>query len=118
MDDSILITISKLLGLAEDYDAFDTDVIIHINTYLGVLNQLGVGKEGFAIEDEDATWEDFLGDSPVTLHEAKTYIYLRVKQVFDPSASSVLSAAYDKQIEELGWRMRTKVECYEPPVED
>lgn len=111
MNDSILITIKKLLGLDEDYDAFDTDVIVHINTYLGVLNELGVGKEGFTIDDESKTWDDFLGDSPVSLNEVKTYIYLRVRQVFDPPASSVLSEVLNKQADELGWRMTTKVEC-------
>ena len=111
MEDSILITIKKLLGLAEDYHAFDTDVIVHINTYLGVLNTLGVGKEGFAIEDETAVWADFLEDAIVSLNEVKTYVYLRVRQTFDPPASSVLSAAFDKQIEEIGWRMMMKVEC-------
>ena len=111
MQDSILTTIKKLLGLSEDYEAFDTDIIVHINTYLGVLNELGVGVEGFSIEDKEATWEEFLEGSNVSLNEAKTYIYLRVRQVFDPPASSVLSSAFDKQIDELGWRMTTKVEC-------
>ena len=111
MEDSILISIKKLLGLTEDYDAFDTDVMIHINTYLGVLNELGIGVEGFVIEGPDETWDDFLEGSNVSLNEAKTYIYLRVRQVFDPPASSVLSSAFDKQIDELGWRMMTKVEC-------
>lgn len=111
MEESILITIKKLLGLDEEYHAFDTDVIVHINTYLGVLNTLGVGKEGFSIEDDTAVWSDFLDDSDVSLNEVKTYLYLRVRQTFDPPASSVLSAAFDKQIDELGWRMTTKVEC-------
>lgn len=109
MEDSILITIKKLLGLTEDYEAFDTDIMIHINTYLGVLNQLGVGKEGFMIEGKDETWEDYLEGNSVILNEAKTYIYLRVRQVFDPPASSVLGQAFDKQIDELGWRMMEKV---------
>ena len=109
MDESILNTIKKLLGLAEGYEAFDTDIVIHINTYLGVLNQLGVGKEGFMIEGADETWEDFLEENSIMLNEAKTYLYLRVRQVFDPPASSVLGQAFDKQIDELGWRMMEKV---------
>lgn len=109
MDESILTSIKKLLGITEDYKAFDTDIIIHINTYFGVLNQLGVGVEGFSIEDDTATWGEFLEGSEVTLNEAKTYIYLRVRQVFDPPESSILSAAFDKQIDELGWRMMEKV---------
>lgn len=114
MEDSIFLTIKSLLGYESFYDptdSFDTDIMIHINTYLGVLNTLGIGVEGFSIEDDTATWEDFLEGSTVSLNEVKTYIYLRVRQVFDPPASSILSAAFDKQIDELGWRMTTKVEC-------
>jgi len=111
MDDSILNTIKKLLGIAPDYEAFDTDIIVNINAYLGVLNMLGVGIDGFTIEDDGATWADFLKGSEVPLNEVRTYLYLRVRQVFDPPASSVMSATIDKQIDELGWRMTTKVEC-------
>lgn len=110
MNESILTTIKKLLGIDEGYEAFDTDIIVHINTYIGVLNQLGVGVEGFTIEDDSATWDDFLAGSNVTLNEVKTYLYLRVRQVFDPPESSITSAAIDKQIDELGWRMTAKVE--------
>lgn len=110
MDDSILNTIKKLLGLDEDYDAFDTDVIVHINTYLGVLNELGVGVEGFSIEDDEATWSEFLAKNTVPLNEVKSYVYMRVRQVFDPPTSSILNQTLDKQIDELGWRMMTKVE--------
>lgn len=112
--ESILTSIKKLLGLTEDYEAFDTDIIIHINTYLGVLNQLGVGKEGFTIEGYDDTWDDFLEDHTAVLNEAKTYVYLRVRQVFDPPTSSVLGQAFDKQIDELGWRMMEKVALIDP----
>lgn len=111
MNDSILNTIKKLLGIDPSYTPFDTDIIVHINTYLGVLNELGVGVDGFTIEDSSATWDEFLVNATVPLNEVKTYVYLRVRQVFDPPASSVMSAALDKQIEELGWRMRIKVEC-------
>ena len=110
MDESILNTIKKLLGIDESYDAFDTDVIVNINTFLGVLNTLGVGVEGFTIEDDSATWGEFLAANAVPLNEAKTYLYLRVRQVFDPPASGVLGSAFEKQIEELGWRMMVKIE--------
>ena len=114
MDESIFSTIKKMLGYGPLYDpddAFDLNIMISINTYLGVLNDFGVGKEGFAIESEKETWEDFLEDSEVSLNEAKTYLYMRVKQAFDPPASSVLAEAYNKQIDELGWRMMEKVAC-------
>lgn len=114
MEDSIFLTIKSLLGYESFYDpsdSFDSDIMIHINTYLGVLNTLGIGVEGFFIEDDSATWSDFLDGSNVSLNEAKTYIYLRVRQAFDPPTSGILSAEFDKQIDELGWRMTTKVEC-------
>ena len=111
MENSILNEVKKLLGIDESYKVFDTDIIIHINTYLGVLNELGVGVTGFTIEDDTATWGEFLANATVPLNEVKSYLYLRVRQVFDPPASSVMSSAIDKQIDELGWRMTTKVEC-------
>lgn len=110
MEDSILNSIKKLLGLTEDYTVFDSDIIIHINTYLGVLNQMGIGKIGFAIEDAEATWDDFLSDHYASLNEAKTYVGLRVKMVFDPPSSSLVAEAMNKNIEELGWRLNVKVD--------
>lgn len=110
MEDSILESIKKLLGLTPDYAQFDQDVIIHINTYLGVLNQLGVGKNGFYIEGSDETWEEFLEDHNVSLNEVKTYVYLRVKMVFDPPSSSLVSEAMNKNIDELTWRLNVKVD--------
>lgn len=110
MEESILLSIKKLLGLGENYTPFDQDIIIHINTYLGVLNQMGVGKPGFYIEDEGAEWGDFLDYHSASLHEVKTYIYLRVKMVFDPPSSSLVSEAMNKNIDELGWRLNVKVD--------
>ena len=110
MDESILESIKKLLGLPPSYTNFDQDITIHINTYLGVLNQLGVGKAGFYIEDNYATWGDFLDRHTVSLHEVKTYIYLRVKMVFDPPSSSLVAEAMNKNIDELSWRLNVKVD--------
>jgi len=110
MDESILNSIKKLLGLPPDYDNFDQDIVIHINTYLGVLNQMGVGVEGFVIDGPDATWGDFLAGHSVSLHEVKTYVYLRVKMVFDPPSSSLVADAMKTNIDELGWRLNVKVD--------
>lgn len=110
MDESILNSIKKLLGLPPDYDNFNQDIIIHINTYLGVLNQMGVGVEGFVIDGPGATWGDFLAGHTASLHEAKTYVYLRVKMVFDPPASSLVADAINRNIDELGWRLNVKVD--------
>ena len=105
MDTSILQSIKKILGIPEDYEAFDLDVITHINSAFSTLTQLGVGPAvGFAIEDDSAVWSDFIADD-MQYNQAKTYIFLRVKQLFDPPSTSYLISAFDKQIQELEWRM-------------
>lgn len=110
--ESILISIKKLLGIAEEYEHFDTDVIIHINTALMVLTQLGVGpSEGFRIEDKAATWNNFIPDSNVVqLEGVKTYIYQKVKLVFDPPQSSAAMEAMKQSIAELEWRLNVAVD--------
>lgn len=109
--ESILTSIKKLLGIAEDYTHFDADIIMHINSVFMVLTQLGVGpSEGFYIEDKSMFWEDFI-DDPTQLQAVKTYVYLKVKLVFDPSSvgSSTL-ASYERQIQELEWRLNVAAE--------
>jgi hypothetical protein len=108
MTDSILTSVKKVLGLAEDYEIFDLDVIMHINTALGTLAQLGIGPEdGFMIEDKAATWGDFLLDNGnrYLLQGVQTYICLRVRLIFDPPATSFAIDSFQKQIQELEWRL-------------
>lgn len=115
---SILNDTKKILQLAEDYTAFDLDVITHINTAFTTLQQLGIGPvEGFMIEDASAEWEAFLGGDP-RLNSVKTYLYLRVRLVFDPPATSFHIAALEKQIEELEWRLNVQREgeTWVPPA--
>ena len=108
--DSILTSIKKLLGITEDYEHFDQDVIMHINSAFSVLTQLGVGPEaGFFIEDSDAIWSDFVSDTS-KLEFIKTYIYLKVKLVFDPPTSSAVIDAINRQITELEWRINVAVD--------
>lgn len=109
--ESILTSIKKLLGIAEEYTHFDADIIMHINSVFMTLTQLGVGpSEGFMIEDDTTYWEDFIGDS-MMLQAVKTYIYLKVRLVFDPSSlGSATLAAYERQIQELEWRLNVTVE--------
>lgn len=105
MSDSILVSIKKLLGITEEYDYFDADVIMHINMAFMVLYQLGVGaKTPFSIEDASATWSDFMGDS-TDLAGVKTYVFLKVKLVFDPPQSSAAMEAIKQNIAELEWRL-------------
>lgn len=112
MEDSILATIKKMLGLDPNYDAFDTDVIVFINTALMTLQQIGVGPvNGFTLTGMDQTWEEFL-PSDKMLEGAKTYIYLSVKMMFDPPTSSFVMDAMKQQKEELEWRLREQAEFY------
>lgn len=106
MPDSILESIKKLFGPEGSYTAFDTDIIIHINTFLRVLNQLGIGVQDFRITDNSATWNDFLGENEALLDDVKTYLYLRVKMVFDPPSSGIVTNSYKEIIDELTWRLR------------
>ena len=105
MDESILNSVKKILGIASDYDAFDTDIIIHINSVFSTLNQLGLGPdEGFMIEDDSASWGDFLLDD-MRLNAIKTYVYLRVRVLFDPPTTGFTLTALQEQIKELEWRL-------------
>jgi hypothetical protein len=102
---SILSSVKKILGLAESYEAFDLDIIIHINTVFGTLNQLGIGPDdGFEIEDATPTWDAFTGGDP-RLNGVKTYTYLRVRFLFDPPTTSYLIDAVNNQIKEFEWRL-------------
>lgn len=110
MDDSILNSVKKILGIEENYTVFDVDIIIHINTVLNILNQLGIGPdEGFMITGETETWDNFIGND-ILLNDVKTYIYLRVRLIFDPPTTSFAIEALTKQYQELEWRMNVKRE--------
>ena len=113
MNESILTSVKKLLGLAEDYTAFDLDILTHINSVFSILNQLGVGPEdGFMIEDKIALWSDFLPDDP-RLNNVKTYMFLRVRLLFDPPNTSFVGAALAEQLRELEWRINVQRESTE-----
>lgn len=110
MTDSILTSIKKLLLMTEDYTAFDTDIIIHINTVFMTLHQLGVGpEEGFRIEDKYATWDEYIEDED-NLDAVKTYIYLKVKLVFDPPINASVMESMKQVINEYEWRLNVQAE--------
>lgn len=110
MDDSILDSIKKLLGIDASYTAYDPDVMMHINSVFSVLSQMGVGPTGgFMIEDNVPTWAAFIGDDE-ELNMVKTYIHQRVKLLFDPPSTSFAIEAIEKTSEELGWRLNVKRE--------
>ena len=106
--DSILNSIKKLLGIDSEYTVFDTDIIIHINTAINTLSQLGVeSAKNYSIIDEDNLWSDLVNDASLEL--IKTYIYLKVRMVFDPPTGSV-SEAFKETITELEWRINNEAE--------
>lgn len=108
--DSILGSIKKLLGITEEYDVFDKDRIMHINSVFFVLTQLGVGPaEGFFIQDETAVWDDFI-PCGANLEAVKSYVYLKVRLLFDPPQSSALTEAINRQISEFEWRLNVAVD--------
>lgn len=104
MQESILTSIKKLLGITEEYTHFDADIIMHINSVFMILMQLGIGPaNGFSISDDSAVWSDFLSD--VTWFElVKSYVYIKVKLIFDPPQSGTLISAMENQASEFEWR--------------
>lgn len=106
MEESILETISKMLGIQVSESYFDNDIIIHINSAFNKLFQLGVGPKDkpFKITEDGETWEDFYGD--ISYYEdVKTYVYLYVRQIFDPPMSSFVLNSIQALMTELEWRM-------------
>lgn len=113
MEESILTSIKKILGITEEYEQFDADIIMHINSVFMILQQLGVGpKEGFTITDKSTTWEDYLSDS-TNLEAVKTYIGLKVRLLFDPPLSSTVMECMKQMISEMEWRLNVQAELSE-----
>ena len=110
--ENILDSIKKLLGIDEADLNFDQELIMHINSVFMVLNQLGVGPVGgFKISSNEETWTDFVG-ARLDLESVKSYIYLKVRLLFDPPQNSFLVGSIEKQIEEHEWRLLAQVEPY------
>lgn len=105
MEESILTSTKKILGLSEDYTAFDLDIITHINSAFSSLNQLGVGPSGgFYIEDKDEEWSSY-GVPTTQLNMVKTYVWLKTRMLFDPPTTSFHIEAANNQIKEYEWRL-------------
>ena len=109
--DSILTSIKKLLGIAQECTDFDMDLIIHINSVLMILTQLGVGPEkGFTIKDSRDLWEDFLENDLSKLEAVRTFVYLKVRLIFDPPSNSAVIESINRTISELEWRLNVAAE--------
>ena len=114
LEEKILSSIKKLLGLNDGVTVFDTDIVIHINTVFANLTQMGVGPQddegkniGFKISTGNEVWGEFT-DNDILIENVKTYVYIKVKMVFDPPTSSALIDAYNAQAKELEWRLYTQ----------
>ena len=107
--ESILTSVKKMLGITEEYTQFDVDIILHINSVLMILTQLGVGpKTGFTIDDKYDVWTDFVDTDQV--EAVKSYVYLKVRLIFDPPTSSAVIGAMERTLSELEWRLNIAAE--------
>ena len=108
--ESILTSIKKMLGITEEYEQFDADIIMHINSVFMILNQLGVGpSNGFSITDKTAVWSDFISEG-ANLESVKSYIYLKVRLLFDPPTTSAVMESMNRMISELEFRLNVSAE--------
>ena len=110
--ESILTSIKKMLGIREDYESFDADIIMHINSVFMILSQLGVGPpDGFSIKDKSVTWDEYLPDSDEEkLSAVKSYMGQKVRMLFDPPTSSIVLESMNRITNELEWRLMTQAE--------
>jgi len=117
MPESILDSTKKVLGIDSAYTAFDPDITMHINSVFSTLQQLGVGAnpdESFMITNRLATWEEFIGTEK-NVNAVKSYMYLRVRLLFDPPATSFAQDSMQKQAQELEWRLNVQMEGVRHP---
>lgn len=116
--ESVLTSIKKMLGIVEEYEHFDADLIMHINSVFSILTQLGVGpSKGFMIQDKSAAWGDFISDETQFML-VKSYMNLKVKLLFDPPLGSAVIDCYNKQISEYEWRLNVMAENSEGASEN
>ena len=112
--ESILLSIKKLLGISNEYEVFDAALIMHINTALMVLTQIGVGPStGFYIVDSSESCTECLGEDLRRLGAVKSYVYMKVKLVIDPPYSSSVIESTNKMIDEMEWRLHVATDPIE-----
>ena len=122
MENSILISTKKMLGLAEDYTAFDHDVVVHLNSAFADLHQIGIGPaDGYMIDDAGTeTWDDYItfGVLPMPLNSVRSYVFLKVKMLFDPPTIGYLKDAVMAQLEQMEWRLNVAREAALHPLSE
>lgn len=115
ISESILTSIKKLLGIDENYTHFDADIVMHINSVFSILTQMGVGPaNGFSISGKDEPWSAFITDKPNIFSLVKSYVYMKVRLLFDPPLSSAAIESINRQISEFEWRLFVAAD----PIED
>jgi hypothetical protein len=120
--ESILQSIKKLLGIDANYDAFDGDIAIHINTVFAILNQMNVGPStGFFINDSTSLWSEYTQEINVA-NMVKTFVYLKVRLLFDPPTSPSVIESINRTLSELEFRLYYEGDknniIVEPPIEE
>lgn len=111
--DSILTSIKKNLGINEDYEHFDADIIMHINSVLMGLTQIGLGPtNGFEIKDKYNLWSDFISEDFRYFSAVKSFVYIKVKLLFDPPLSSAVIESMKHMADEYEWRLREAAEIF------
>ena len=109
--DSILLSVKKILSLDADNTDFDVDILMHINSVLSILQQLGIGPEnGYYIEDDSATWTDYLGVDSLHINMVKSYVGAKVRILFDPPVSSSVLESLNRICSEFEWRANVAAE--------
>lgn len=108
--ESILASVKKMLGIIEEYSAFDSDIIMHINSVFSTLTQLGIGpSDGFAIKDSETRWSDYISDNK-KIEFVKSYVYLKVRMLFDPPLTSSVLDSMNRMASEYEWRLQVASE--------
>lgn len=117
MDEIILLTIKRMLGISDEDKAFDMELVVFINTAIMIIHEVGVGEDDFTITpDGEETWSDFIGDD-VDLIGVQTFVYLKVRISFDPPQSSFVLDSMQKQADELLWRLNVTSENKHESIE-
>lgn len=113
MSESILTSIKKLLGIQEECEEFDADILMHINSAIFTLRQIGVGPDSiYTVYDKSQTYDDYLGEGKPEQAQVKTYLYYKVRVGWDPPSSSFAIDSLEKKIQEAEWRLKTEIEVF------
>jgi hypothetical protein len=117
METSILKTVRTSLGILPDFTEFDAELIVAINSALMAVSQLGIGPDGgFSISDDTATWTE-LFNSVSNIEAVKSYVVLKTRLEFDPPGTSFLMDSFNRQLDELGFRLMVEVDPDFVPAE-